>query len=229
MGTSKTQKKATLRFVKGWVDCSIHQFLQGIDRIPERMTWTIISCLDSCPDVVSLVQHSRHLGKIQDHCQPLGQAIVVKTQTLLDLNRHDRIFFGFDEVWFMGQPDHPQPQNQHPNFGNHTAISPNFSLLAHSPDLRHPFGGQTLLAQGRREDPPEHQPPLQCPFLLSPSDLNPREEQFIQQLMHDWQISCGLGDGIGMNYRVSRSQTGLLAYLLEAHELSRDRQETTVI
>ena len=224
MGTSKTQKKATLRFVKGWVDCSIHQFLQGIDRIPSRMKWTIISCLDSCPDVCSLVQKSQHLSKLKGGYKPFGQAIVVKTQTLLQVNRRDRIFFGFDEIWFRGQPDPPSDQDLGQESGQARAMSSPFNALASSNSGLYPFEAQTWVADpGALEDRQNAQETaLHCPFLLPPHDFSAQKKQLIQQFMQDGQLFCGLGDGIGMNSMVERSEAEWMACLLEAHERSRE-------
>lgn len=224
MGTSKTQKKATPKFVSGWVDCSIHPFLQGIDRLPSRMKWTIISCLDSCPDVCSLVQKSQHLSKLKGGYKPLGQAIVVKTQTLLQVNRRDRIFFGSDEIWFMAQPAPRCDQNPGQELSQARAMSSPFNALASPNSGLYPFRSQIRVADpGALEDRQNaQQTALHCPFLLPPHDFSAQEKQLIQQFMQDWQISCGLGDGIGMNYRVERSEAEWMAYLLEAHERSRE-------
>ena len=99
--------KSKNHYVNGWVDFSIHQLFQGMREekkaIPQGMAWTIISCLDSCPDVCSLVAQSQPLRLSEKDYKPLGRTIAVKTKNLLNLEHQKRIFFGFDEVWFVGE------------------------------------------------------------------------------------------------------------------------------
>ena len=60
------------------------------------------TCLDSSFDLESLFTRSRHLKGIKSIRTFVGKGIMLTTRQLLNAERRDRIFFGFDEVWFFG-------------------------------------------------------------------------------------------------------------------------------
>lgn len=233
MGKTKTPVTAPPNFISGWVDFSIYEFCRIVARngeIPKQMTWTLISCLDSCPNVLSLVEQSQHLRllKQQDY-RPIGSAIAIKTQILLKLDQEERIFFGFDEVWFGGEPHLSQPNpsdgsqgsdSSHPEQGQ--PFYPAFGLFG-TDRLAAPQDHNGGWLEGKAE--PQTQQ-LTCPVLLPPDRLSIREKDaVVKQFMQVFQLSCGLGDGIGMNYLVNQSSSRIMAYLLQAHEQSQALEE----
>jgi hypothetical protein len=183
MGTYKT--------INGWVDFSIHQLFQGMREekktVPQGMDWTVISCLDSCPDVYSLVTQSQHFKFSQEDYKPLGRTIAIKTKKLLHTEHEKRIFFGFDEVWFMRE------------------TSLNRLLYLDQLFYNFRFNNQEQIEIFW----------MGSPVLLPPSVLDEVESEQIQRFMVNFDISGGFGDGIGMNYRISESQNFLLGYMLQ--------------
>ena len=61
------------------------------------------------------------------------------------------------------------------------------------------------------------------PVLLPPNCLDEIESDRIQKFMEYFDISGGLGDGIGLNYRISESQRFLVTYILKMHNFKRER------
>ena len=85
----------------GWIGTSIHDFLSAIEEPPSGMTYTLITCLDSSFDIPSLLNTSQALEPLRGKCSTVGQGILVSTRQLLAAERRQRIFFGFDELWFL--------------------------------------------------------------------------------------------------------------------------------
>ena len=88
-------------YIAGWIDTSIHDFLSEIIRPSSSMAYTLISCLDSCFNVASVVEKSKHLQSLRGEYKQVGNGLLVKTDKLLKAEHKGRIFFGFDEVWFF--------------------------------------------------------------------------------------------------------------------------------
>ena len=90
--------KYQTNYSNGWVNFSIHQFFLEMQaekvRIPHGMIWTIISCLDSCPNVNALVSKSQHLQFSKEAYKPLVRTIAIKTKDLLQAEYQERIFLG---------------------------------------------------------------------------------------------------------------------------------------
>ncbi|MEI8373769.1 MAG: hypothetical protein WCJ35_13155 [Planctomycetota bacterium] len=91
-------------YMSGWVDTSIHDFLSAIEVPPSSMAYALITCLDSNPDIRSLASTSKHLNGIRTKPKFVGKGLILTTRKLLDAERHGRIFFGFDEIWFSAKP-----------------------------------------------------------------------------------------------------------------------------
>lgn len=87
-----------------WVDSTIHDFLVDIEMPPTSMKYALITCLDSCTDVRSMAHKSPDLSALGSQIQFVGKGALVSTRRLLTAERKQRIFFGFDEVWFFPQP-----------------------------------------------------------------------------------------------------------------------------
>ena len=96
----------------GRIDTTIQDFLSKVDEPPSTMAYALITCLDSNFDVPSLLELSEPLRPLMGKCKPVGQGILLTTRQLLTANRHRRIFFGFDEVWFFPAPAiTPKPED----------------------------------------------------------------------------------------------------------------------
>lgn len=88
-------------YIVGWIDASIHDFFSEINRPPTSMAYTLITCLDSSFNVSSLVEKSKHLQSLKGDYEQIGNGLLVETNKLLKVEHKNRIFFGFDEVWFF--------------------------------------------------------------------------------------------------------------------------------
>ena len=91
-------------YMTGWVDTSIHDFLSAIEAPSSSMAHALITCLDSSLDVKSLARTSKHLSDLGTQPKFVGKGLLLTTRRLLDAERHGRIFFGFDEIWFFAKP-----------------------------------------------------------------------------------------------------------------------------
>lgn len=97
-------------YITGWIDTSIHDFLSDIKDPTSSMAYALITCLDSDFNVHSLVEESKHLKGLRGKLSVVGQGILVTTRQLLAADKCDRLFFGFDEVWFFPNADvKPKP------------------------------------------------------------------------------------------------------------------------
>ena len=88
-------------YLAGWIDTSIHDFLVEIKVPAAGMSYALITTLDSCTEVASLVTTSRHLRRLKHKCQVRGRGVLVPARELIAAERRSRLFFGFDELWFF--------------------------------------------------------------------------------------------------------------------------------
>lgn len=88
-------------YLAGWINTTINDFLDEIDEPTQAMTYALISCLDSDPEVSSIFERNRGLDPFKVPNRPVGQGALLLTKDLIAANRRRRIFFGFDEVWFF--------------------------------------------------------------------------------------------------------------------------------
>jgi len=88
-------------YVAGWLDSSIHDFLEVLSPIAPSTKYALITCLDSNPNPASAQKKSPELKPIASQLQQLGNGLLVPTELLLQSESQNRIFFGFDEVWFF--------------------------------------------------------------------------------------------------------------------------------
>ena len=97
------------RFTVGWIDTTIHDFLSEIEPSPS-MKYALLTFLDSSPGVASIFQKNERLHKLQKHLSNVGNGVLLTTHQLLRLDREERLFFGFDEVWFFSHKNiSPKP------------------------------------------------------------------------------------------------------------------------
>jgi hypothetical protein len=86
--------------VAGWLDRSIHDFLEVL--LPSAdAKYALITCLDSNPNPASLRDKSPELKSIAHKMDIVGTGLFLSTKLLLESDSSQRIFFGFDEVWFF--------------------------------------------------------------------------------------------------------------------------------
>lgn len=88
-------------YVAGWLDSSIHDFLEVLSPRTVRTKYALITCLDSNPNPASLLDKSPELKSIANEMEVLGTGLLLPTKLLLEIDSGRRIFFGFDEVWFF--------------------------------------------------------------------------------------------------------------------------------
>jgi hypothetical protein len=103
----KTEKPMNMKlvsnrnYVAGWLNRSIHDFLQALSPNASGAKYALITRLDSHLNPASLRDNSPELKPIAKRLQVLGSGLLVPTELLLETERRRRIFFGFDEVWFF--------------------------------------------------------------------------------------------------------------------------------
>jgi hypothetical protein len=94
------------------MDTSIHDFLSQIEEPTSDMAYALVTCLDSSSDVASLSENSPLLKEFKNQGKFVGKGVLLTIRRLLALERRQRIFFGFDEVWFFSQAlVCPKPEN----------------------------------------------------------------------------------------------------------------------
>jgi hypothetical protein len=88
-------------YVAGWLDSSLHDFLQVLSADVASTKYALITCLDSNREPASLRHQSPELKWMANKVQILGAGLLLPTELLLESDSRQRIFFGFDEVWFF--------------------------------------------------------------------------------------------------------------------------------
>jgi hypothetical protein len=88
-------------YVAGWLDSSIHDFLEVLSPRDVTTKYALITCLDSNPNPSSLRTKSPELKFIAKRMRILGTGLLLPTKLLLEADSNRQIFFGFDEVWFF--------------------------------------------------------------------------------------------------------------------------------
>jgi hypothetical protein len=99
-------------YMTGWINTTIHDFLSAVDEPTSSMAYALVTCLDSNNEVASLLDQSKHLKGLRGKYQRVGQGILLTTHQLLTAQKNNRLFFGFDEVWFFPNADvSPKPES----------------------------------------------------------------------------------------------------------------------
>jgi hypothetical protein len=88
-------------YVAGWLDSSVHDFLEVLSPSAVSTKYALLTCLDSHPNPASLIKKSPELMSIASRSAILGTGLLIPTRFLLKVEASNRIFFGFDEVWFF--------------------------------------------------------------------------------------------------------------------------------
>lgn len=99
-------------YIAGWLDSSIHDFLEVLAPNAASTRYALITCLDSNPNPASLRDKSPELKAIAKRSQILGSGLLLPTPLLLEADARNQIFFGFDEVWFFSNKSiEPKPKS----------------------------------------------------------------------------------------------------------------------
>jgi hypothetical protein len=97
-------------YIAGWMDGSIHEFLGELPRTSRESKFAAITCLDSNPRPASLLKKSPELKLLGKAARPLGAGLVLPARRLLEADSQNRLFYGFDEIWFFtSKPTEPKP------------------------------------------------------------------------------------------------------------------------
>jgi hypothetical protein len=89
------------KYVAGWLDMSIHDFLARIPPTAPRAAHALITTLDSDPNPAALLDRSAQLRAMLKGAKPLHSGLLVPLRLLQEANVRDALFFGFDEVWLF--------------------------------------------------------------------------------------------------------------------------------
>jgi hypothetical protein len=99
-------------YVVGWLDSSIHDFLEVFPRSSKSTAFALITCLDSNLDPTPLLQKSPELRVAINGAKPLKRGLLFPSKRLQEANLRDQIFFGFDEIWFFPSDKiEPKPES----------------------------------------------------------------------------------------------------------------------
>src|SRR5687768_3699390 len=88
-------------YVAGWLDSSIHDFLEVLSPKAASTRYALITCLDSNSNPAQLREKSPELRFVKSRAQVLGMGLLIPTELLLQADSSNQVFFGFDEVWFF--------------------------------------------------------------------------------------------------------------------------------
>jgi hypothetical protein len=88
-------------YVAGWLNSSIHDFLQALPPNVSTTRYALITCLDSNVAPSSMLGGSHELASLAIGAQQLGKGLLLPTRLLQEADSGMRLLFGFDEVWFF--------------------------------------------------------------------------------------------------------------------------------
>ncbi len=89
-----------MKYLGGWIDSSVYLFLSHSKEHLSRFRYALITCLDSNTDVSAIIHKSIHLKSLAEVGDIVDKSLRITTAQLLEANQKERIFHGFDEVWF---------------------------------------------------------------------------------------------------------------------------------
>jgi hypothetical protein len=98
------KKKKTVRYksyVADWLDSSIADFLPELPRESEKAAYVLMTCLDSSSDVASLLKKTTGLRAAVNGVKTVKKGAIVPLKLLHKARVRDRLFVGFDEIWFF--------------------------------------------------------------------------------------------------------------------------------
>ena len=88
-------------YIAGWLNSSIHDFLEATPIKSLKAQYALITCLDSNLDPSSLRNSTQGIELLLPEAQSLGSGLLVSTKRLREIQSSTRIFFGFDEIFFF--------------------------------------------------------------------------------------------------------------------------------
>ena len=100
-------------YVAGWLDSSIHEFLEYFPSSSSQMDFALITCLDSNLDPRSLLGKSPELKDVRHEARAIKSGILLPTARMLEAISSNQIFFGFDELWFFPHDKFHQSPHRH--------------------------------------------------------------------------------------------------------------------
>jgi hypothetical protein len=99
-------------YVAGWLDTSIHDFVEVLPRNSRARAFALITCLDSDLNPKALLKKSPQLKAAMKCAKPLKNGLLLPTKALHEPGFSDQVFFGFDEVWFFPSDKiEPKPES----------------------------------------------------------------------------------------------------------------------
>jgi hypothetical protein len=101
MRNSKNGLVSSKDYVAGWLNSTIHDFLEHFPRSSKGIDYALITSLDSNVSPCSLLGKSPELKSCIPHAKSLATGILLPTELMLNANASNQIFFGFDEIWFF--------------------------------------------------------------------------------------------------------------------------------
>jgi len=101
MNKSRSKIVSYKDYVAGWLDGSIHDFLEAFPLGGKSTQYALITCLDSNLEPSSLLRKSPELKPLVTEAQSLDGGLIVPTRRLMEIDSRSQIFFGFDEIWFF--------------------------------------------------------------------------------------------------------------------------------
>jgi hypothetical protein len=69
------------------------------------MGYALVTCLDSCFDLPLMMERSKSLQRLRGKGRRIGRGLMLTTRQLVAAERRQRLFHGFDEVWFFPKRD----------------------------------------------------------------------------------------------------------------------------
>lgn len=106
-------KLETRKLVTGWLESSVHDFLEQFPFGSADTAFALITCLDSNPSPAELLETSPpSLRAILRRAKPLHGGLLLRSNALKAPRALDELFVGFDEVWFFPTNDvEPKPKS----------------------------------------------------------------------------------------------------------------------
>ncbi|HEX3870380.1 MAG TPA: hypothetical protein VHV77_08090 [Pirellulales bacterium] len=92
---------ATAGYTSGWFDTSIYDFLLALGEIPSGMSYSLITVIDSSTEPAKCLEKGTTLAPLRGKTEVVGSGLLLPTRELVEANRANRLFFGFDEIWFF--------------------------------------------------------------------------------------------------------------------------------
>lgn len=112
MKTGTTKVLQFGEYVSGWLDSSVHDFLDAFLPSSASAAFALITCLDSNTEPGSIVANHPELRAILNRATMTEGQVIVPTRVLRDSIIRDQLFVGFDEIWFFPSSNiEPKPKS----------------------------------------------------------------------------------------------------------------------